>query len=104
MPKTNVGYIIECAAIVPRFFNDGGPIVVTRRSRQRRATKRRRSSRDRHYLLTSRNFTIPAARLADAAALGLADRRRTPTRLSSTRASAPKAIVEKSGGRSFRLW
>jgi hypothetical protein len=27
MPKTNVGYIIQCAAIAPRFFNDGGPIV-----------------------------------------------------------------------------
>jgi hypothetical protein len=26
-PKTNAGYIIQCAAITPRFFNGGGPIT-----------------------------------------------------------------------------
>jgi hypothetical protein len=26
MLKTNAGYIIQCAAVGPHFFNDGGPI------------------------------------------------------------------------------
>jgi hypothetical protein len=27
MPKMNVGYIIQCAAIGPHLFNGGGPIA-----------------------------------------------------------------------------